>query len=180
MSSLMSVAERARHTRAVSAPLVLGIDIAKAAVAAAARTHRSVWYAVASAADLPLDDAAVDVALNVFSPVAVAELARVVRLGGAVVAAHPGPAHLEGLRFLVYPDARPHQVKPPLRDAGEWFTQTDSLSITFPLAATDTAGLHDLFAMTPYRWHAPRDIDERIAAAVSPQFETVADLRITV
>ena len=169
-----------RHTRAMSAPLILGIDIAKAAVAAAARAHRTGSYAVASAADLPLDDAAVDVAVNVFGPVSAPELARVVRPGGAVVAAHPGPAHLEGLRLLVYPEARPHEVKPPLREAGEWFTQSDSRSVTFPVAATETAGLHDLFAMTPYRWHAPADIDERIAAAVSPRFETVADVRITV
>jgi 23S rRNA (guanine745-N1)-methyltransferase len=169
-----------RHTRAVSAPLVLGIDVAKPAVAAAARAHRAGWYAVASAADLPLDDTAVDVALNVFGPVAGAELGRAIRSGGAAVTAHPGPDHLEGLRLLVYPDARQHEVKPPLRAASDWFTQTDSLSVTFPVVATDKASLRDLFAMTPYRWHAPRDIEERIAAAVSPRFETVADLRITV
>jgi 23S rRNA (guanine745-N1)-methyltransferase len=169
-----------RHTRAVSAPLVLGIDIAKAAVAAAARAHRAGWYAVASAADVPLDDAAADVALNVFGPVIGAELGRVVRPGGAAVLAHPGPAHLEGLRSFVYPDPRQHEVKPPLRAAGDWFTQADSLPVTFPVAATDKASLHDLFAMTPYRWHAPRDIEERIAAAASPGFETVADLRITI
>jgi 23S rRNA (guanine745-N1)-methyltransferase len=169
-----------RHTRALAAPQVLGIDIAKAAVAAAARVHPAGWYAVASAADVPLDDAAVDVAVNVFGPVIGAELGRVVRPGGAVVVAHPGPAHLEGLRSLVYPDARQHEVKPPLRAAGDWFTQTDAQPVTFPVVAMDQASLRDLFAMTPYRWHAPRDIDERIAAAASPRFETVADLRITV
>jgi 23S rRNA (guanine745-N1)-methyltransferase len=169
-----------RHTRAVSAPFVLGIDIARAAVAAAARAHRAGWYAVASAADVPLDDAAVDVGVTVLGPVIGAELGRVVRLGGALVAAHPGPAHLEGLRSLVYSDARRHEVKPPLRAAGDWFSQTDSLPVTFPVVVTDRASLGDLFAMTPYRWHAPRDIEERIAAAASPRFETVADLRITI
>lgn len=167
------------HTRAVAAATVLGVDIAKAAVAAAARAHSAGWYAVASAADLPLQDAAVDVALNVFGPVAAEELARVVRPGGAVVTAHPGAAHLEGLRSMIYAQARPHEVKPPLRNAGEWFTQTGSVSVTFDVAVTDVAGLRDLFAMTPYRWHAPPDIDVRIAAAVAPRFETVADVRVT-
>lgn len=167
------------HTRAVDATTVLGVDIAKAAVAAAARAHSGGWYAVASAAGLPLPDAAIDVALNVFGPVAAGELARVVRPGGAVVTAHPGAAHLEGLRSLVYTQARPHEVKPPLRDADEWFTQTGSMSITFDVVVTDVAGLRDLFAMTPYRWHAPPDIDVRIAAAVTPRFETVADVRVT-
>jgi hypothetical protein len=44
---------------------------------------------------------------------------------------------------------------------------------------TDTAQLDDLFAMTPYRWHAPPDIHERLAAAVSPRFETLVDVRVT-
>lgn len=167
-----------RHTRAVSAPAVLGVDVAKAAVAAAARSHPGGSYAVASAADLPLDDGAVDVAMNVFGPVIPAELARVVRPGGAVVTVFPGARHLEGLRSMVYPDARPHEVKPPLRDADQWFTQTGLLSVAFTLAVTDVAVLRDLFAMTPYRWHASPDMDDRIAAAVSPRFETLADIQV--
>jgi len=168
-----------RHTRALAAPAVLGIDIAKAAVAAAARAHPGGWYAVASAADLPLHDATADVAVDVFGPVAAAELARVVRPGGTVVTAYPGPAHLEGLRSMVYGDARPHELKPPLRDAGEWFTETGSMSVTFTVVVTEVPSLRDLFAMTPYRWHAPPDIDVRIAAAGSPRFETLADVRVT-
>lgn len=168
-----------RHTRAVVAPTVLGVDVAKSAVACAARAHPAGLYAVASAADLPLRGSVVDVAMSVFGPIIPDELARVVRPGGVVVAAHPGAAHLEGLRSMVYPRARPHEVKPPLRGAGEWFAQIGSMSVTFPVTVTDVAGLRDLFAMTPYRWHAPPDIDDRIAAAVSPRFETRADVWIT-
>ena len=153
--------------------------VAKAAVAAAARAHPGGQYAVASAADLPLQDAAADVAVDVFGPVAAAELARVVRPGGTVVTAYPGPAHLAGLRSLVYGDARPHELKPPLRGAGEWFTASGSTSVTFAVVVADVPSLSDLFAMTPYRWHAPPDIDARMAAAVSPRFETVADVRVT-
>jgi 23S rRNA (guanine745-N1)-methyltransferase len=167
-----------RHTRSVIAPAVLGVDVAKAAVAAAARAHPGGSYAVASAYDLPVQDASVDVAVNVFGPVSAAELARVVRPGGVVVAAFPGTGHLEQLRSMVYPDPRPHAVKPPLRDADEWFVQTASLSVTFTLVVTDVAALRDLFAMTPYRWHAPRDMDDRIAAALSPRFETLADIEV--
>jgi hypothetical protein len=102
----------------------------------------------------------------------------VVRPGGTVVTAFPGAGHLEHLRSMVYADPHPHVVKPPLRDAGEWFIQTGSLSVTFTLAFTDVAALRDLFAMTPYRWHAPPDMDDRIAAAVSARFETLADIQV--
>jgi 23S rRNA (guanine745-N1)-methyltransferase len=168
-----------RHTRNVSAPVVLGVDVAKAAIAVAARAHRDGWYAVASAADLPLDDESVDVALDVFGPVVPAELARVVRPGGVVVAIHPGRRHHEDLRTLVYADARPHEVKPPLRDAGEWFIEVGSVSVSFPLVIADAGQLQDLFAMTPYRWHAPADIRGRLAAAVRPSFKTRVDVRLT-
>jgi 23S rRNA (guanine745-N1)-methyltransferase len=154
------------------------VDVAKAAVAAAARSDPGGSYAVASASDLPLHDDSVDVAVNVFGPVVAGELARVVHPGGAVVAAFPGAGHLEQLRSMVYPDPRPHAVKPPLRDAAQWFVQTGSWSVTFSLAVTDVAELRDLFAMTPYRWHAPPDMDDRLAAAIAPRFETLADIQI--
>jgi len=166
------------HTRALSAQEVLGVDIAKAAVAAAARAHPRGRYAVANAAELPVHDAAIDVALNVFGPVVPGELARVVRSGGMVVAAHPGPAHLEDLRSLVYANASPHIVKPPLRDASDQFAEIESTSVTFPVVIKDASELLDLFAMTPYRWHGPSDINERLAG--SANFETVADVRVTI
>jgi len=168
-----------RHTMRVAAPLVLGLDVARPAVAAAARAHPAGWYAVATARDLPLADAAVDVALSVFGPVVPSELARVVRVGGAVIAAHPGPDHLGELRSLVYVEPRPHEVKPPLRGARQWFVETDSISLRFRLVARDRDELGDLFTMTPYRWHAPLDIEERLAAASSGGFSTVANVFLT-
>lgn len=166
------------HTRHVTAPLVLGVDVAKPAIALAAKAHCAGWYAVASAADLPVDDGAADVALSVFGPVFADELARVVRRDGIVVAVHPGPAHLSALRALVYADARPHEVKPPLRTATTWFSEIASTELSFPVRV-DTDQLGDLFAMTPYRWHAPSDIAPRLAAASRGHLEVVANVVVT-
>jgi 23S rRNA (guanine745-N1)-methyltransferase len=168
-----------RHTRGVTAPMVLGVDVAKPAIVEASRAHQGGWYAVASAEDLPLGTATVDLALDVFGPVAPIELARVIRPGGTVVAAHPGPTHLEGLRSLVYGAGRPHEVKPPFRDAPEWFTAAGTEVVTFPFTASDPAQLNDLFAMTPYWWQATPDVHARLAAAASRPFDTVVDVRVT-
>jgi 23S rRNA (guanine745-N1)-methyltransferase len=146
-----------------SAVTVAGVDIAKAAVAAAAGQHRGGWYAVASAFDLPLDDGCVDLLLSVFGPVAPDEFARVVRPGGTVVAVHPGPRHLEQLRALVYDEPQPHETKDPLRGLPGTFTRTDLAAVRYPLAIDSSEVAGQLFAMTPYRWHAPRDIYERLA-----------------
>jgi 23S rRNA (guanine745-N1)-methyltransferase len=168
-----------RHTRAVTAAVVMGVDVAKAGVAAAARAHPEGWYAVASAARLPLDDGAVDAVMNVFGPVTPAELARVVAPGGVVVAAYPGTGHLAELRGLVYKEARDHEVKPPLRHASMWFVAEGSVTVNFRLRLHDVALLSDLFTMTPYRWHAPIDIRVRIEAAVVPAFETAGEVHVT-
>src|SRR4029077_3345706 len=122
---------------------VAGIDVAKPAVAMAARRHPGGWYAVASAGRVPGGPGAVDVALDVFGPVVAPELARVVRPGGFVVAAHPGPRHLEALRALVYDEARPHEVKPPLRAAPEWFERVGAVTVMFPVVPGDAAALGD-------------------------------------
>jgi 23S rRNA (guanine745-N1)-methyltransferase len=168
-----------RHTRSLIAPLVLGIDVAKAAVVAAARAHSDGWYAVAGAAEVPLENETADVAVSVFGPVVPTELARVVRCDGRVVALHPGPDHLANLRSLVYSEPRPHQVKAPLREASEWFVRTASTTLSFPIDVPDAGVLYDLFAMTPYRWHGPSDIRDRLAAAASSGFQTSADVRIS-
>jgi 23S rRNA (guanine745-N1)-methyltransferase len=169
-----------RHTRGLTARMVLGVDVAKPAVVEASRAHPLGWYAVASVEDLPLGDATVDLVLDAFGPVAAVELARVVRPGGMVVAAHPAPAHLQGLRSLVYGDApRPQEVKPPLRNAGEWFTVLGTELVTFPIVTSDSAQLNDLFAMTPYWWQATPEVHARLAAAASRPFETVADVHVT-
>ncbi len=167
------------HTRRLQAPVVAGVDVSKRAVALAARAHHDGWYAVASAATLPVATSAVDLALDVFGPVAAAELGRIVRPGGAVVAAHPGPGHLGSLRALVYADPRPHAVKPPLRAGAEWFETIGSERVTFPVVIDESALLADLFTMTPYRWHAPPDMPERLAAAAGGRFTAEADVVVT-
>jgi 23S rRNA (guanine745-N1)-methyltransferase len=167
------------HTRCLDAASVLGVDVARTAVAVAARSHPAGWYAVGTANALPLHEHSVDAAVSIFSPTFAEELARVVRPGGVVVTAGPGPGPLATLRALVYERARPHEVKPPLRGAEEWFDEIGSVTLRFPLVVTDIAALRDLFAMTPYRWHAPRDIEERLTEATRRPFASSADVRVT-
>jgi 23S rRNA (guanine745-N1)-methyltransferase len=170
-----------RHTRNMTAGIVMGIDAAKTAAAAAARGDSRGWYAVANAADVPVPNESVDLLLSVFGPIFPLELARVVRREGIVVAAHPRPGHLEELRTLVFAkNAGSRTSKAPLRNAKEWFLETGRVSITFPVAIPDKSVLGDLFAMTPYQWHAPIDINERLAALASAGREIFADIELTI
>ena len=99
------VAERllARDEKKGTARFV-GIDASPAAAKAAARRLRSRYGAEIAVGDAQRDldfaDGSVDVALSVFAPRNVAELARVVKKNGTVIVASPGDAHLAELRAL--------------------------------------------------------------------------------
>jgi 23S rRNA (guanine745-N1)-methyltransferase len=95
----LDAAARALGERAVEPACGIGIDLSKAAATHAARHHPDLRFVVADVeAAIPLRDAAVDVALSVFSPRPGGELGRVVRPGGELIVAFAGDRHLGRLR----------------------------------------------------------------------------------
>ena len=77
---------------------VIGADIAKDAVALAAQGGDPRLWAVCDVANLPIADGALDCVLNIFTPANYTEFRRVLRPGGVVIKAIPGPGHLRELR----------------------------------------------------------------------------------
>lgn len=79
--------------------LGIGTEISSAAARRLARVHGDVASLVADTWDgLPLVDDSADLVQVVFAPRNPAEFARVLRPGGTLVVAVPGPGHLEPLR----------------------------------------------------------------------------------
>ena len=77
----------------------LGLDIAKDAAGQAARRWPMPAFAVADLwAEWPVHDDAVDLVVSSFAPKNFPEMARVLRRGGWLALAYPGPEHLIELR----------------------------------------------------------------------------------
>ncbi len=136
-----------------------GFDISKSAVRAAAKRHPGISFAVASAFGIPFLSGAADLALNVFAPIVPAELNRVLKPGGALVLAVPGPRHLYGLKEILY-DAPYENVRKDIPYPG--FRFLGRLPVEGELATADRAAMRDLFAMTPYCWKTPREGEKRL------------------
>ena len=117
-------------------------------------------WAVASSFAIPVADAAADCLVDIFSPAAAQEFARVVKPGGAFVFAVPGPRHLYGLKEVLY--ERPYENT--VQDvAYPGFALEQRIPVHSMLTVTGSTIL-DLFAMTPYYWKTPRSGAERLAS----------------
>lgn len=87
------------RTRGAQTPMGIGTELSVAAARRLAKTDPDAVALVADTWDrLPLADESVDLVQVVFAPRNASEFARILRPGGILVVAGPGPGHLEPLR----------------------------------------------------------------------------------
>lgn len=141
-----------------------GIDLSKAAVKRAAKRCREGEFAVASAYHLPVGNAAVDILVDCFSPLAAEEFARVLRPGGLFLYVVPGPLHLWELKEVLYDTPYENQEKEELYP-GFRYREVVPVETTFTLPGQSS--IQSLFDMTPYAWKTPKAGVERLAALES-------------
>ena len=89
---------------------ILGLDISRDAVTAAARLPGSVNYLVADLKHLPIADHSADVLLDVLTPADYAEYARVLKPDGMMIKVVPGADYLCEVRKAVAPWLRSGEV----------------------------------------------------------------------
>ena len=167
---------------------VLGVDLSKFAVDAAAKAARRerneegcdsrTLYSVGSVFELPVADESFDTVTNIFAPCAPAEYARVLRSGGHLVVAGAGERHLFGLKQVIYDDPYLNDPRRDLPAEGDGFTLEEVRNVTFTITVTDPAHREALFSMTPYYWRTSREGHGRLTAAEGLTTEVSFDLHV--
>ena len=138
---------------------IAAFDISKSAVQAAAKSCSTVEFAVASAFSIPVADGAADCLVNIFAPMAEREFARVLRCGGRMIYAVPGPRHLFGLKEILY--EKPYEN--PVRQVEyQVFRFLDRVAVRSRCVLDTQQEIKALFAMTPYYWKTPREGAQRL------------------
>ena len=139
-----------------------GIDISKDAVRfAAVRNKRALWL-TGTAAALPFPDGSFDGLLSMFALTAEQEFARVLTPKGWFLQVIAGPAHLMGLKSIIYPEIL-HKDKILHADLrGFRLAQTETLEFSFSLE--DPQQVRNLLSMTPHFWRISKDGAARLAA----------------
>ena len=129
------------------------------AVKLAHRRNSRLSLAVASAYKVPVCDGAFDLVLNMFSPLAVDEISRVLRKGGIFVMAIPGEEHLFGLKSATYNLPYKNEVRP--KDIPGFCLISDE-RVRYEMHLTSSDEIRALFMMTPYAYRTGKEERERV------------------
>lgn len=152
---------------------IYGVDIAKLAVAMAAKQQPHAQFAVASNQRLPYVPHSFDWVLRVFAPSNVNEIQRVLKPQGFLLTVTPGPRHLWQLKAFVYDDVHTHPLSTTLPEPLTILAQQQCCFTIMPGPQDREA----LLQMTPFAWHARPDTQQRLLAAAEMPIE--ADFIIT-
>ena len=143
---------------------LMGVDVSKEALTAAAKRKADLLLAVASVFHLPVADESISLLWNVFAPIAGEEYGRVLRQGGHLVRVFPLEEHLMGLKERIYDKVyvnRPQEPEIPGLEKLETHYLRETLTLYSPqeIAA--------LFAMTPYYYKTSAADQEKLAQVKS-------------
>ncbi|WP_295006117.1 putative RNA methyltransferase [uncultured Dechloromonas sp.] len=155
---------------------ILGLDISKWAVLAAAKQDPRPNWVVGTNARLPVLDGTVDRVLCLFGFPVYAEFARVLKPGGRLIQVDAGPDHLRELREIIYPTLKPQRPADPTPPPG--FAACPATNVRFALHLEGQERIADLLAMTPHLYRA--SADGRARAAALSELSMTVDVRIAV
>ena len=146
---------------------VMGLDISKWAVQAAAKRDKRMQWVVGSNANLPVQSATLDCVLCMFGFPVYAELARVLKAGGLLLQVDAGPDHLRELREIIYPTLKQERTGPV--DVPPGFASLPSETVRYQLNLDTAEQIADLLIMTPHLYRASAEGRARAAALTALQ-----------
>ena len=153
---------------------LIGLDISKWAILAAAKQERRMAWVVGSNANLPILSGTLDRVLCMFGFPVYAEFARVLAKKGRLVQVDAGPDHLRELREIIYPVLKPPRALETPAPAG--FTELSSDTLRYSVTIDGQEQIADLLAMTPHLFRASSEGKARAAALTS--LTVTVDVRV--
>lgn len=145
-----------REQDAPGAVSFMGMDISKAAIAAAASRNREITWVVGTNRLPPVEAASVDIIFCVFGFHSFEGFQKIVKPGGKVILVEPGPDHLQELREIIYREVK--RTGPPDLSCAEksGFSLIDTVPLQFTTGLVNHARIHDLLLMTPHFYRATK------------------------
>ena len=153
-----------------------GVDIAKFAIAAAAKKQPNARFIVASSNRLPYPDHYFDVVLRVFAPSNDDELKRILKSSGYLLTVMPGPRHLWKLKEFIYAEVIEHASESPVPQGFERLT---AQQISYKITPNPKQRMA-LLQMTPFAWRANESVQHALNSVADLEIETDFILTLSV
>jgi 23S rRNA (guanine745-N1)-methyltransferase len=157
-----------------SAATVIGFDISKWAVQAAARRLPASWL-VASNRNIPVVAGSADVVLSLFGFPAYDSFQRILKKAATLLLVSAGPRHLIELREVIYPVVNSSDSSEGQQAQTAGFCPIESVNLQYSTADLNPMEIGQLLLMTPHLFRASREGRER--AASLEQLSVTVDVR---
>ena len=171
---LRQLAEAAAQRNEKRTLALLGLDISKWAILAAAKQDKRVRWVVGSNANLPVPAGTLDRVLCLFGFPVYSEFARVLKAGGVLLQVDAGPDHLRELREIIYPALKADRHTAAVMPDG--FMPCSTETVRYRLDLVGQAQIADLLAMTPHLYRA--SAEGRARAAALTALTVTVDVRL--
>ncbi|MBQ2823996.1 MAG: methyltransferase domain-containing protein [Oscillospiraceae bacterium] len=151
--------------KAVADSFIMGTDISKTAVDAAAKRSRAegvknLLFSVSSVFRLPVKNGSCDMLTTLFAPYCGEEFLRVLKDGGIMVMVIPSERHLIQLKQAVYDNPYLNEVKDFQL---EGFRLKEHISVNDEICLDSTEDILNLFSMTPYYYKTGEDGHKKLS-----------------
>lgn len=151
--------------KTVADSFIMGTDISKTAVDAAAKRSRAegvknLLFSVSSVFRLPVKSGSCDMLTTLFAPYCGEEFLRVLKDGGIMVMVIPSERHLIQLKQAVYDNPYLNEVKDFQL---EGFELKEHISVNDEISLDSTEDILNLFSMTPYYYKTGEDGHKKLS-----------------
>lgn len=154
---------------------LMGLDISKWAILAAAKQDKRIAWVVGSNANLPVLSGSLDRVLCMFGFPVYAEFSRALKAGGQLLQVDAGSEHLRELREIIYPTLKPARTTEAQEPPG--FTGLSSETVRYSVEIKGQGPIADLLTMTPHLYRA--STEGRAKAAALQSLSITVDVRLT-
>ncbi|VUD41380.1 23S rRNA (guanine(745)-N(1))-methyltransferase [Thalassocella blandensis] len=155
---------------------LVGLDISKWAILAAAKQDARTRWIVGTNAKLPIPSNSLDIVLCLFGFPVYSEFSRVLKQHGKIIQVDAGPRHLIELREIIYPSLKPASITANTNPDG--FQLQTQHTIQHQIQLTTPNNIADLLVMTPHLYRASSEGLERANQLQSLTLTVDAQLKI--
>lgn len=157
-------------------PGLVGLDISKFAIIAAARRNKDITWLVASNKQPPLMPASVDLIVCMFGFPVFDAFKKILKPGGKLLLVEAGPQHLIELRKIIYAEIKQAGFQGLSAAEQQGFELLAQDTLSYKTASLGQEQIADLLLMTPHMFRASQE--GRLRAAELGQIELTVDVSL--